>query len=266
MSYKSIFAIAAAKDWEIEQMDVRTAFLYRDIEEEIYVQQPTGFINAIFPNYSCLLKKALYGTRQGPRIWYRTLAEFLTSCGFCPINTDLSVFAKKGIILAIYVEDLLLVGESRLEIQNIKESLQKHFRMVDLGSATYYLGMTITRDRTNRILRLRQLGYLKQALKTHGMLDLIPVTTPMDTSLVAATTDYLCTNEFRLQYQSAVGSLMYAMLGTRPDISFAISVVSRHASNLDSLHRQAVKRIFRYLKGSIQLQLTFRGPLQVLSG
>ncbi len=76
ISYQSIFAIAAARDWEIEQMDVRTAFFYEDIEEEICVQQPTDFIDATFPNHSCLLKKALYGTRQGPRIWYRTLAEF----------------------------------------------------------------------------------------------------------------------------------------------------------------------------------------------
>ena len=266
MSYKSIFAIAAARDWEIEQMDVRTAFLYGDIEEEIYVQQPTGFIDAILPNYSCLLKKALYGTRQGPRIWYRTLAEFLTSCGFRPINADLSVFAKKGIILAIYVDDLLLVGASRSDIQNIKDSLKKRFRMVDLGSASYYLGMTVTRDRTNHILRLGQVGYLEQVLRTHGMWDSKPVATPMDSSLVAAATDHQCANEFRLQYQSAVGSLMYAMLGTRPDIAFAVSVVSRHASNPDSLHWQAVKRILRYLKGSLKLQLTFRGPLQVLSG
>ncbi len=77
-------------------MDVRTGFFYGDIEEEIYIQKPAGFINAIFPNYSCLLKNALYGTRQGPRIWYRTLAEFLTSCGFFLMSANLSVFAKRG--------------------------------------------------------------------------------------------------------------------------------------------------------------------------
>ncbi len=213
-----------------------------------------------------MLQKALYGTKQGPRIWYRTLAKFLTSCGFRLISADLSVLAKKEIILAIYVDDLLLVGASRSEIQNIKDSLQKRFRMVDLGSAAYYLAMTVTRDCTKRILRLGQLGYLEQVLRTHGMLDSKPVATPMDTSLIAATTDHPCTNKFRLQYQSAVGSLMYAMLGTRPDISFAVSVISRHASNPDFLYWQAVKRIFCYLKGSIQLQLTFRGLLQALSG
>ncbi len=98
------------------------------------------------------------------------------------------------------------------------------------------------------------------------MWDCKPVATPMDSALVAAATDYQCTSEFRLQYQSAVGSLMYAMLGTRPDLAFAVSVISRYASNPNFLHWQAVKRIFRYLKGSLKLQLTFRGPLQVLSG
>ncbi len=136
--------------------------------------------------------------KEGPRIWYQTLAEFLTSCGFCPINADLSVFAKKEIILGIYVDDLLLVGASRSEIQNIKDSLQKRFCMMHLGSATYYLGMTVIRDHTNRILRLGKLGYFEQVLRTYGMLDSKPVATPMDTSLVAATTDRHCTNKFRL--------------------------------------------------------------------
>ena len=101
MSYKSIFAIAAARDWEIEQMDVQTAFLYGDMNEQTYIQQPIVFTNAILPNYSCLLKKALYGLKQGPRIWYKTLTELLIGLSFWPINADVSVFAKKGMILSM---------------------------------------------------------------------------------------------------------------------------------------------------------------------
>lgn len=138
--------------------------------------------------------------------------------------------------------------------------------MGDLGSVSYYLRMTVTRERISCVLRLGQVGYLEQVLRTHGIWDCKPVATSMDSALVAPATDYQCTSEFRLQYQSAVGSLMYAMLGTRPDLAFAVSVVSRDAFNPNSLHWLAVKRIFRYLKGSLQLQLTFRGPIQVLSG
>ncbi len=108
--------------------------------------------------------------------------------------------------------------------------------MVDLGSVSYYLRMTVTRERTSRILRLGQVGYLEQVLQTHGMWNCKPVATHMDLSLIAAATDYQFTSEFCLQYQSAVGSLMYPMLGTRPDLAFAVSVVSRHASNPDFLH------------------------------
>ncbi len=138
--------------------------------------------------------------------------------------------------------------------------------MVDFGSASYYLRMTVTRDRTNRTFRLGQVGYLEQVLWTYGMWGSKLLATLMNFFLVASATDYQYANEFRLQYQSAVGWLMYAMLGTRPDIAFAVSIVSRYASNPDSLHWQAVKRIFRYLKRSLKLQLTFWEPLQVLSG
>ncbi len=189
----------------------------------------------------------------------------MTSFGFCPISTDIGVFAKRRIILAIFVDDLLLIEAFRSEIQNIKDSLQKRFCIVDLGSATYHLRIIVIQYRTNRILCLGQLGYLDQVLRTNRILDSKPVATPIDTSLVTATIDHHCTKEFRLQYQSAVGSLMYAMLRTQPDISFAVSVISQYASNPDSFHWQANKRIFRYLKGSIQLQLTFRRLFQALS-
>ncbi len=162
ISYKSIFAIVAAKDLEIEKIDVPTAFFYKDIEEEIYVQKPTGFIDTMLLNYSSSLKKALYSTKQGPRIWYQTVAEFLTRCGFWPINTDFCVFTKKRIILAIYVDDLLLVGASKFHIQNIKDSLKKRFCIVNLGSAYYYLRVNVIQDRTNCILCLGQVGYLEQ--------------------------------------------------------------------------------------------------------
>ena len=245
ISYKSNVVIAKARDWEIEQMDIQTAFLYGDIEEEIYVQQPTGFIDDSFPNYRCLLKKAVYGTAQRPRIWYQTLTEFLSSCGFWPINADLSVFAKKGIILAIYVYDLLLVGGSRSDIQIIKASLKKCFQMIDLGSVSYYLGMTVTRERTGCILNLGQVSYLEQILQTMGCK---PVATPIDLSFVAAATHFQCKSGFCLKYQLEVGSLMYVMLESQLDLAFAVSIVSRHASNPDFLYWQAVKRIFRYLK------------------
>lgn len=139
MSYKLIFAIAAALDWEIDQMDVKTAFLYGKLEEDVYMEQPTGFGDG--STKVCKLDRALYGLKQAPRIWYQTLAEFLQKMGFEPLDTDSSVFHKKGVIIAIYVDDLLIAGRDRAEINKIKNSLNQRFQMSDLGAVNHYLGM-----------------------------------------------------------------------------------------------------------------------------
>ncbi len=135
--------------------------------------------------------------------------------------------------------------------------MKKSFRMVDHGSVFHYLGMIVTQENTSRILRFGQVGYLEQVFQTYGMWNCKPIATHINLSLVADATDYKCTSKFRLQYQSAVDSLMYAMRGTQPDLAFAVFFVSRHASHQDFLHLQTVKHIFRYLEGNLKLQLTF---------
>ena len=119
MSYKAIFAIGVSRDWEIEQMDFKTAFFYSLITEEIYIQQPHGFADG--SPWVCKLTHALYDLKQSPRILYETLAEFLREQGFRPINADLSVFAKDGTVIAIYLDDLLMASISKLHIQEIKK-------------------------------------------------------------------------------------------------------------------------------------------------
>ena len=266
MSYKAIFALAAALDWELEQMDVKTAFLYGNVEETIYVTQPTGFA-ASGPRKVCKLKKALYGLKQSPRVWYNTLAAYLKELGFEPIAADFSVFTNGTTIIAIYVDDILLAGPNKQEIQGIKTKLAEHFEMTDLGGCAYYLGMTVTRDRANRILRLGQAGYVQKFITEHGMWESKGTPTPMGTEKYqAAEEDFQATEASRTAYQSAVGSLMYAMLGTRPDIAYAVSVVSRYGSNLNKSHWKAVKRVFRYLRDTVNYQLVFRGDLKPLTG
>lgn len=152
MSYKALFAIAAALDLEIEQSDVKTAFLYGNIDEEIYVEQPKGQEDGSKRVY--LLNKALYGLKQAPRIWFFTLALFLKDFGFFPLSADLAVFCRKNTYIAVYVDDMLIVGPLLAEIQEIKEKLHRRFQMSDLGPCHYYLGMSIRRDRQQRILSL----------------------------------------------------------------------------------------------------------------
>ena len=117
------------------------------------------------------MKKALYGLKHPSRIWYETITIFFKSHNFVPVNADLSVFVKEGVIVAIYVDDLIITGPSSSEIQHVKKMLSDEFSMVNLGPINYYLGMTITRDRANRILRLGQQAYLEKVLRDHGMWD-----------------------------------------------------------------------------------------------
>lgn len=265
MSYKALFAIAAALDLEIEQMDVKTAFLYGSVQEDIFVEQPHGLNDD--SGRVCKLNKALYGLKQSPRVWYKTLSTFLCKAGFTPLDADHSVFVKDSTYIAVYVDDLLLVGPNKADIQRIKDQLSQQFSMTDMGPIAYYLGMTVTHNRRNRTLRLGQRSYLTEGIKAMGLWDSPPQKTPMNTGrLEPAGEDYYAEPGFKAQYQSAVGTLMYAMLGTRPDIAYAVSSVSRYAANPTKAHMAAVKRIFSYLRGTIDLQLTFRGELMDLVG
>ena len=267
MSYKAIFALAAAHDWELEQMDVKTAFLYGSVKEGIYVEQPEGFAKG---NKVCKLNKALYGLKQSPRVWYETFAIYMEEQGFLPIDADSGVFIhyQNHTLIALYVDDILVTGPSNDGIHEIKEALKTRFQMSDLGQCKYYLGMTITRDRPNRVIRLGQSAYVQRVLRQFRMDDSVLKATPMETSakLEPAEADYTPESDFLAEYQSAVGSLMYAMLGTRPDIAFAVGVVSRFAAKPKPTHWNAVKRILRYLKGIVNYQLTFQGGVEHLKG
>ena len=265
MSYKALFAIAAALDLEVEQMDVKTAFLYGDIDHEIYVEQPHHMTDGT-PRV-CKLRKALYGLRQAPRIWYQTLTNFLRSLGFEPINADLGIFVRSSMYIAVYVDDLLIIGPSIAEIKKIKRSLRNRFQMTDLGPCSYYLGMSIRRDRQNRILYLSQEAYIHKVIHQFGMDDCTPVSTPIETSpLPENRPEYTYPSGQRIEYQRIVGSLMYIMLGTRGDIAYAVSMASRYLANPGPQHMKLARRILRYLKGTRALRLAYKGHLQMLKG
>jgi TfoX/Sxy family transcriptional regulator of competence genes len=269
MSYKVLFAIAAAHDLEVEQMDVKTAFLYGEIKETVFVELPPGVDPSIDRKTKvCKLRKGLYGLKQSPSIWYKTLSDFLKSLGFRSLLADYSVFIKGDIIIAVYVDDLLILGSKKNEIQKVKEALSSRFQMKDLGPCQYYLGMKVTRDRANRILRLGQRTYAEKILRDFGMADCKPAATPMETSLniIPAENGYEAPPEIKHWYQGAVGALMYLMLGTRPELAFPISVVSRYAANPTDNHVSAVKRILRYLKGTLNYELNFKGSTSPLVG
>ena len=261
MTYKAIFSIAAMNDWDVEQMDVKTAFLYGPIDEAVYVELPDGFTQE---GKVCRLRKALYGLKQAPRIWYQTLAGFLKELGYKHLHEDHSIFVHPDhrTIIAVYVDDLLITGPSSPSIHDLKAALSKKFQMSDLGAVAYYLGIEITRDRPNRVLQLGQQTYIDKIVSEFGASQLRDSLHPFrsDLFLVPATPDDPVSKpDFRTRYQAAVGSLMYLMLGTRPDLAFAVSQVSRFSANPQATHWEAVQTLFRYIKATRDLKLTFRG-------
>ena len=175
---------------------------------------------------------------------------------------------KKNITIALYVNDVLITDLSKIGIQRIKKALNNKFHMFDLRSYVYYLDIIVKRDRVVDILRLRQAVYVTRFLKHFNCWSLNPVSTPLETSrkLQPARESYVAPRKLCEDYQSAVRSLIYAMLETRPNIAYAVSLVSRYSVNPTQAHWNAVIRIFRYLRDTIHYELVYKESLQALTG
>ena len=269
-----VLAMCAAFDLHLEQLDVKTAFLHGELEEEIYMLQPEGFEEQ--GNLVCRLTKSLYGLKQAPRCWYRRFDSFILSLKYNRLNSDHCAYYKRFgnddfIILLLYVDDMLVVGPNKDRIQELKAQLAREFDMKDLGPANKILGMQIHRDRRDRKVWLSQKNYLLKVLRRFNMQDCKPISTPLSVGYKLSSS--MCpSNEAqrmemsRVPYASAVGSLMYAMICTRPDIAHAIGMVSRFMANPGQEHWNAVKRILRYIKGTSSAALCYRGSQYVVRG
>ncbi len=264
MSYKAMYVIAVVNDWKIEQMNVKTTFLYDKILEDVYVVQFTSFEKDV--NQVCKLNKALYDLKQSSRVWFETLIKFLFSLSYVPLDVEFNVFMRDDIMIVIYVNDLILTRLNLAAIVWLKNALNERFEMSDLNSCTYYLGMMIFRNRSLRQLILNQSVYVEQMLRNHEMWDCKSLITLMNVScrLIKVFDEYTADKSLRISYQSAVRSLMYIMLKTRSNIAYFISMISRYVFNLIQTHWQAVKRIFRYLRETHQMKLMFREALKLL--
>lgn len=270
-SIRILLSIVNQFDLELEQMDVKTAFLHGDLEETIYMQQPEGFIED--EGKVCLLRKSLYGLKQSPRMWYKRFDDFLVRTGFNRCRYDSCVYvlkrSKKCIMyLLLYVDDILLASASMEEIARFKVKLSSEFEMKDLGPAKRILGMDITRDRRKGELFLSQEGYLRKVVERFRMHEAKPVRTPLGTFTKLSSTQEPKTEEERTRmktvpYASGVGSVMYGMVCSRPDLAHAVSVVSRFMANPGMTHWNALKWLLRYLNGSLGSGLRFKRSTQV---
>ncbi|KAE8697500.1 Retrovirus-related Pol polyprotein from transposon TNT 1-94 [Hibiscus syriacus] len=225
-----------SKVFSKKKLDVKTAFLHGDLEEEIHMRQPEGFIEASKKNLVCMLKKSLYGLKQAPRQWYKKFDSFMSSSGFTRCQADHCCYIKRFdnsfIILLLYFDDMLVACSDMQEIIKLKQKLSKQFAMKDLGAAKQILGMRIKRDTKPRTLMLSQAEYINKVLSRFNMQDVKPVSTPLGVHFRVSKEQSPKTEEERahmvkVSYALAIRSLMYAMVCTRPDIAQAVGAVSR---------------------------------------
>ena len=258
-SIRLLLALSARFDWEIHQMDVKSAFLNGDLDEEIYMRVPPGY-NAN-PGTVWRLKKALYGLKQASREWYKKLSGELQALSFTRIQADHCVFYKnlngQHLIIAVYVDDNLIISDSPDLVTQTKKDLSSRFEMTDLSEVHWILNMEVTRDRSKRTISLSQSQYIENILERHGMANCKPAATPMEVNLKLERLTAAEVNT--VEYQQLIGSLMYGSIGTRFDIAHEVGVLSRHNHTPGNQHHTAVKRVFRYLRGASDNYILYDG-------
>ena len=225
-SIRILLSIAAALDYEIWQMDVKTAFLNGDLEEEIYMSQPDGYAQKGQEHKVCKLLKSIYGLKQASRSWNLKFDETIKSYGFQQSIDEACVYKlikdRSVVFLVLYVDDILIIGNNVKILSDVKKWMAEQFQMKDLGNASYVLGIQIISDRNKRQLALSKASYIDKVIERFSMQNskkgLMPTRHGISLSkLQCPKTPQEEEDMRRVPYASAVGSLMYAMLCTRPD-------------------------------------------------
>lgn len=251
-----LLAVAAQRKWKLFQLDVKSAFLNGELEEEIYVEQPLGFEEKGKEDHVLHLHKALYGLKQAPRAWYNRIDEFFRRENFKRSDNDHALYTKetdgKLLVVCIYVDDLIVTGDDENMVEEFKATMKEEFEMSDLGQLNYFLGMEI--EQSQGEIRLSQEYYAKKLLKKFNMEDCKSMNTPLIPQRHEQEEDNDAVDP--TLYRSLVGGLLY-LIATRPDLMFSASYLSRYLKEPMSKHLKEAKRVLRYIKGTSALGLKF---------
>ncbi|XP_028056261.1 uncharacterized protein LOC114260379 [Camellia sinensis] len=259
---KWVFRIKHNSDGSISRYKARlvansNAFLHGTLKEEVYMTQPPGFTSPSHPNHVCLLKKALYGLKQAPRAWYSTISSFLLSQGFLNSQCDNSLFIQRTsstiTFLLVFVDDILDTGNSCSHIQSILAQMHTAFAMKELGDISYFLGISIQACGDSYFLS--QHKYASNILIKVGMTTCKPCNFAVLVNLSLAPDSALLFDQPEL-HRSIVGALQYLTI-TRPDLSFSVNQSCQHMHAPTIAHFAAIKRLLRFVKGTLAHGLTF---------
>jgi hypothetical protein len=250
-SVRLLFMLAAQEGWRVHHMDVKSAFLNDDLKEEVYVHQPLGFAIPGTEGKVLRLRKALYGLRQAPQAWNAKLDSTLKGMGFGQSPHEAAIYrwgnGGNALLGGVYVDNLLITGTKDVEVAAFKEEMKTTFQMSDMGLLSFYLGIEVHQGDSG--ITLRQTAYAKHVVELAGLTDCNPALTPMEERLKLSC-DSMTEEVDATQYQRLVGSLRY-LTHTRPDLAFSVGYVSRFMQRPTTEHQQTVKRIIRYVAGTL---------------
>ncbi|SGZ27979.1 BQ5605_C026g10235 [Microbotryum silenes-dioicae] len=263
-SIRALVAIAVLRGYKIKQADVNKAYLHGKLDQPLYMRPPQGID---LPGKILKLERSIYGLKQAGRIWNDEIDSTLRSVGYKPTVSDLCVYTRRHgndwHYIALYVDDLLLIGPSDDEIERVLSTLEDMYGIKRLGDAEYVLGIQLKRSDDGSIT-LSQERYLQDVLEHFDLALAKPASTPMQKNLLLELDQSTPSDQERTRYLQAIGSLMYAALGTRPDLAYAVSYLARFAKEPGPTHWTAIKHVLRYIRGTVLYGLRYTptpGPL-----
>ena len=256
---RMIISLAAMNEWTVFQLDVKSAFLHGELVEQVFVDQPPGYVKKGSKHMVYKLKRALYGLKQAPRSWYNRIDTYFSKAGFHKSPYEHTLYIKTGekgnlLIVCLYVDDLIFTGNDEGMFRTFKQSIMKEFEMTDLGKMKYFLGIEVTQSAGG--IFICQKKYAREVLERFRMDDCNPVQVPIIPG-TKLTRDGEGEKIDSTYYKQMIGSLMY-MTTIRPDLTYAVSLISRFMEAPTELHYQAVRKILRYLKGTLDYGLFYK--------
>ncbi|KAL8089981.1 hypothetical protein AgCh_039442 [Apium graveolens] len=250
-----LLALAAKNSWEVHHLEVKTTILNGEIEEEVSIAQPEGFVKEGEEHLVNRLHKTLYRLRQAPRVWYSKLNKYLEEFGFSRYPLERAVYTKKIgddiLIIPVYVDDLLITRTSKAVIKEFKAQMNQKFDMSDLGLLSHYLGIEVKQNRGH--IELKQEAYVKKILEKASLAECNPDKHPMNPKEVITKAQGGKEVDVTF-YKSLIGGLRY-LVHTRPDIAYSMGIISRFMEKITSMHLNAAKRVLRYVKGTLNYGL-----------
>ncbi|WJZ81440.1 hypothetical protein VitviT2T_001283 [Vitis vinifera] len=254
---RMLLAFACFKDFILYQMDVKSAFLNGFINEEVYVEQPPGFQSFNFPNHVFKLKKALYGLKQAPRAWYERLSKFLLKKGFKIGKIDTTLFIKTKesdmLLVQIYVDDIIFGATNVSLCEEFSKCMHSEFEMSMMGELNFFLRLQIKQLKEGTFIN--QAKYIRDLLKRFNMEEAKTMKTLMSSS-IKLDKDEKGKSIDSTMYRGMIGSLLY-LTASRPDIMYSVCLCAKFQSCPKESHLSVVKRILRYLKGTMNIGLLY---------